>query len=338
MDTGLCMTALCPAIPEEFLHGQGPPNACGKGSGVNRMPGQVESYHVANFDWLEDHLRDPQVRVIELSDLTSPVTYYEAHIPGAVYWRWQHALWHPTDRDFATPEQFARLMEYSGVTHETTVVLYSHSKQFASYAFWVCMMRGHNRAKILDGNRNLWVKEKRLMEKELPRVDRIEYPVRPVDHSSRIGRDELLAGLNNPDRIILDLRSPEEYRGERVAPPHFSFDFGAIRYGHIPGAQHLFYRELLDEEERFLPIEKLQAPYEKRGATPDKDIVTYCRLSHRGSMGWFIARFMLGYPQVRVYDGSWTEWGSVVGLPIDNPSLKPSFPQAGDPTPSDNMQ
>ena len=293
----------------------------------------VESEYLASPEWLEQHIHDPQLRVVEISDLFSPITYYDAHVPGAVFWQWCEALWQPTARDFTTPEQFARLMAYSGVTHETTLVLYSHSKQFACYAFWICMMRGHTRLKILDGNRNLWVKENRPLEKDLPVITRTQYPIRPVDHSSRIGRDGVLAGLDNPNRVILDLRSPEEYRGERVAPPHFPYDFGAIRYGHIPGARHLFYRELLDADERFLPLPDLRIAYEKRDASPDKDIITYCRLSHRGSMGWFIAKFLLKYPQVQVYDGSWTEWGSVVGLPVENPSYQHVSPQPGNPTP-----
>ena len=296
----------------------------------------VESKYVASLDWLEEHLGDPQIRIVEINDLSSSVTYYDAHIPGAVYWRWHQALWHPTNRDFIPPKRFARLMEFSGITHDTTIIFYSHSKQFASYAFWVCRMRGHKSVKIMDGNRNLWAKQKRPLQKSPPSVNQTVYPLRAIDHSCRIGRDEVLAGLNDPDRVLLDLRSAEEYRGERVAPPQWPFDHGAVRYGHIPGGRHLFYRELLDDDERFLPFESLQAAFEKRGAGPDKDIITYCRLSHRGSMGWFIASCLLRYPRVRVYDGSWTEWGSSVGLPIENTVLPTTPPSPGNPTPSDH--
>ena len=171
---------------------------------------------------------------------------------------------------------------------------------------------------MLHGKReDVWGKE-RPLTKEIPAPKPATYAVRPSDESSRIGRQEILEGLDNPDRVLLDLRTPEEFLGERVSPVWFEFDYGAVRKGRIPGARHLFYMELLKEDETFKPLNHIQETFEKAGATPDKEIVCYCRLSHRATLGWFVAKYLLEYPRVRVYDGSWTEWGSLMDVPIAN--------------------
>lgn len=271
--------------------------------------------------FLAENLDNPLIRIIEVSDMKNPDAYFEGHIPGAVHWPWKESLWHPTMREFVSPNDFSNLMEKSGVTHDTTVVFYSNSCQFAHYAFWVCTMRGHCKVKILHGNRTLWVKEKKPMVKDIPQLNAASYPIRPTDESSRIGRNEILADLGNPDLVLLDVRTPEEFMGERVSPKWIEFDYGAERKGHIPGAKHLYYIELLNEDETFKPEEQIRESFYRRGATPDKEIVFYCRLGHRASMMWFIARYILGYKRVKAYDGSWTEWGSIVGFPIVNESL-----------------
>jgi thiosulfate/3-mercaptopyruvate sulfurtransferase len=285
------------------------------------MKKENENERLASTSWLAENLGNPLMRIVEVSDMKDPQLYFGGHIPGAVYWPWKESLWDGTIREFVFPKAFSELMEKSGIGHETTVVFYSNSLQFASYASWVCTMRGHNNWMILNGNRSLWEKENRPFTDEIPRLQPGHYPIRTSDESSRIGREGVLAGLNNPDRVLLDLRSPEEFYGERVIPQHFPVDHGAERKGHIPGAKHLFYSELLNEDETFKPPEKLREAFYKRGATPDKEIVFYCRLSHRGTCGWFAARFLLGYSLTKVYDGSWTEWGSIVGFPIVNESL-----------------
>jgi thiosulfate/3-mercaptopyruvate sulfurtransferase len=267
--------------------------------------------------WLAENLENPSVCIAEVSCLRNPNSYFEGHVPGAVFWPWMESLWHPTDRDFVTPEAFSRLMEKSGIRHETTIVLYSDDIQFATYAFWVCTMRGHSKIKILDGNREAWAKENQPFTREIPGISSSDYPVRPIEESCRIGCNAVLQGLNNPERVLLDLRSPEEFRAERVSPPWFAVDHGAVRKGRIPGAKHLFYKELLNEDQSFKPLDVLREAFQKRGATAAKEIVCYCRLSHRGSLAWFIAKYLLEFPRVRVYDGSWTEWGSMVGMPIE---------------------
>ena len=270
---------------------------------------------LATVEWLMAHLDDPQVRIVEIEAMEkSP--YDEGHIPGALLWPWQTTLWDRAWREFISPPDFAQLMSRTGVTPQTTLVFYSVDIQFATYALWTCVLRGHNRVKLLNGGRKAWEQEARPLTTEVPQVTVTDYPIQVPNESGRISRDGVLAGLSDPDRVLLDVRSPEEYRGERVMPPP-KFDHGAQRKGRIPGAKHLFFRELLNEDDTFKPTDDLRQEFEARGATPDKDIVLYCRLSHRATLVWFVARYLLGYPRVRSYDGSWTEWGSMVGMPIE---------------------
>ena len=272
--------------------------------------------------WLEENLENPGIRIIEVGSMKYANSYFEGHIPGAVFWPWMESLWHPTSRDIVSPEGFSRLMEKSGIAHDTTIILSSNQFQYAAFAFRICLMRGHAGTKMLHGKReDVWGKE-RPLTKEIPVFEPTTYAVQPSDESSRIGRQEVLEGLDKPDRVLLDLRTPEEFLGQRVSPAWFEFDHGAVRKGHIPGARHLFYMEILNEDETFKPLSHIRKTYEKLGATPDKEIVCYCRLSHRGTLGWFVAKYLLGYARVRVYEGSWTEWGSLVGVPIVNKTLE----------------
>jgi len=266
-------------------------------------------------EWLVRHLDDAGIRVIDVGTL-GPPTYAHGHIPGALHWPWKEALWDRARREFVFPPDFANLLSRSGVTPETTIIFYSDQCQFATYALWTCLLRGHTRVKVLNGSRTRWVQAGYPLTVELPVVAPADYPVRAPDESGRISRDGVLAGLGNPDRVLLDARTPEEYRGERVMPAP-GFDHGAERKGRIPGAQHLFYRELLNDDDTFKPADQLRQTFEARGATPDRELVIYCRLSHRASLAWFAARYLLGYPRVRSYDGSWTEWGSMVGMPVE---------------------
>lgn len=270
---------------------------------------------LASAEWLSENLDDPGIRIIELSSL-GPPTYGDGHIPGALHWLWKESLWDRRIREFVQPADFARLMERSGVTPDTTVIFYSDRAQFATYALWTCILRGHTNVKVLDGSRTRWVQQGYPMTTDVPVYAESTYPIQPPNETGRISRDGVLAGLGDPRRVLLDGRTPEEYNGERVKPAP-SFDHGAERKGRIPGAKHLFYKELLNDDESFKPADELRRAFEARGATPDKDIVAYCRLSHRASLLWFTATYLLGYPRARSYDGSWTEWGSMVGMPVE---------------------
>ena len=267
--------------------------------------------------WLAERLGSPLVRVVEVASQNDDTAYRQGHISGASWWYWKAALWHDTDREFPTPETVARRLGCIGVTPETTLVLYGDPVQYGSYAFWVLTMCGHPDIRLLDGARARWVAEGRPLSTKTTRPAPVEYPPQPANSSSRIGRDEVRAGLAKSGRLLLDARSPEEYRGERVMPPPF-FDHGAERAGRIPGAVHLYYRELLNPDDTFKRPEELASVLQARGASPDhRDIVAYCRLSHRATLLWFVMRHLLDYQSVRVYDGSWTEWGSIVGFPIE---------------------
>jgi thiosulfate/3-mercaptopyruvate sulfurtransferase len=266
--------------------------------------------------WLADRLGSPELRVIEVSSMPDDAAYRAGHIPGAVWWYWKAALWHDTDREFPAPETMAARLGRIGVTPDTTLVLYGDPVQYGAYAFWVLSMYGHRDLSLLDGAKTRWAADRRPLVTEIPNPARSRYPPRPVNGSGRVGRDDVRAGLDRPGRLLLDARSPEEYRGERVMPPPF-FDHGAERTGRIPGAVHLYFRELLDEDDTFKGEDELRRLLAARGASTDRDIVTYCRLSHRAALVWFALRHLLGYPKVRVYDGSWTEWGSIVGFPVE---------------------
>ncbi|MBI4312816.1 MAG: sulfurtransferase [Chloroflexi bacterium] len=267
--------------------------------------------------WLAEHLDDPKVRVIEVSSAIEDTAYREGHVPGAAWWYWKAALWHPTDREFATSEAMAQRLEVLGVTPDTTIVLYGRPVQFGTYAFWTLSMCGHRDVRMLDGGIARWRAEGRPLSAETPIFTPAAYAPTPRDESSRMGRDDVRAGLGRPGRLLLDVRTPEEYSGQRVTGPG-GFDHGAERAGRIPGAVHLFFRELLNEDDTFKDPQTLRRLLAGVGIRdPRQDVVVYCRLSHRATLAWFAMRYLLGYQDVKVYDGSWTEWGSIVGFPVE---------------------
>lgn len=274
---------------------------------------------LVSTQWLADHLDDPGVVILELSiDPLDQAAYGSGHIPGAHFVYWKDLLWHDSDREFPSPEVLAERLRALGVSDTTTVALVGDPFQFAAYAYWVMTMSGQEgRCRLVDGGRRTWVAEQRPLTTQIPEAPVGNLTPGAVDSGPRIGRDEVRAGLGPGGPLLIDMRSPEEYRGERVSPPWLAFDHGAERRGHIPGARNLFIDNVLTDTGTLLPPDELRERFEAVGVTDHTEIVTYCRLSHRGSLAWFILTRLLHEPNVRVYDGSWTEWGSIVGFPVE---------------------
>ena len=270
-------------------------------------------------DWLEQHLADPKLRIIEIAGIGQDnlAAYASGHIPGALGWKWKSMLWDETMRDFPSPEDFARRCASAGIANDTTVVFYGEPMQFGIYAWWVFRYCGHRDVRVLNGSRKRWLGEGRPMTTDVPpSPPRAEYkPAARLDHM-RILRDQVLRVLGREDTVILDARSIEEYSGKRVGGPGGP-DVGAERYGRIPGARHLEYLALLTSDESFKTSGELRQVIAARGAVPEKQVLAYCRLSHRATVIYFVLSELLGRKNVRVYDGSWTEWGSMVGVPVE---------------------
>ena len=269
--------------------------------------------------WLEDHLADSDLRIVEVCSLADDKVYREGHIPGAAWVYWKAACWHETDRQFISPEAMARMFGGMGIGPETTVVLYGDPVQFGTYAFWAFTMAGHRNLRVLDGARRKWLKEGRPLAREVARFAPVAYPVPAGTSSMRVGRDNVRDNLKKPERLLLDMRAPEEYEGKRVIDYSFAFDHGAERVGRIPGAVHLYFRRFLNEDDSFKSPDEIRAMLTAAGIAPAKfdDVVCYCRLSHRATLAWVALAHLLGFDNIKIYDGSWTEWGSIVGFPIE---------------------
>jgi thiosulfate/3-mercaptopyruvate sulfurtransferase len=272
---------------------------------------------------LLDDLDVPSLRVVEVTPEPVLEDYLRGHIPGAQAWYWKDVVWDDLSREFPTPPVLAQRLGELGIGDGTTLVLYARRNQYAIYCAWVLgELCGFADVRVLDGGKTVWERRGFPMTTDAPLVAPAARAAPRSDRSdrSRIRRDELLARLAAPaPPRLLDARYPEEYDGRRVKPGD-GFDHGAERRGHIPGAVNVPYESLLDPTDgTFLPAEQLRARLAAVGATPEQadEVVAYCRLGHRGSLVWFVATQLLGYDHVRLYDGSWTEWGSMVGAPVE---------------------
>ena len=283
-----------------------------------KVPMSETSPKLVSPSWLLERLDDPAITVLEISSDPEAKAYLKGHVPGAIFSFWKDLLWHETDREFVSSSELSSRLGEIGVSTDSTLVICGDPVQYGTYALWVMTMAGVKDVRILDGSRTRWINDRNPLETGgLSR--------KPIDNGSldpsiatRIGRDEVLQKIKNPDTVLLDVRSPEEYRGERVSPPG-GFDHGAERKGRIPGAVHLFFRELLNDDDTFISKEKLERKFSQVGVkkSSEKDIVSYCRLSHRATLSWFAMSEILGIEKAQIYDGSWTEWGSIVGFPIE---------------------
>jgi thiosulfate/3-mercaptopyruvate sulfurtransferase len=278
--------------------------------------GYVHPEALVSTEWVANHLNDPEYRIIESNE--DPLLYSSGHIPGAVEVDWTRDLNDPVRRDYLGRDGFQALMRRLGITPDTTVIFYGdRNNWWATYAFWVFQLFGHDKAKIMDGGRIKWVNEGRPLTTDVPTYPASDYKAPERDDTRiRAFRDEVLRHVEKK-RPLIDVRSPAEYTGERLHMPDYPNE-GALRGGHIPGAANIPWARAVAEDGTFKSAEELRALYEKEaGLEPKDDVVVYCRIGERSSHTWFVLTHLLGYKQVRNYDGSWTEWGNLVGVPIE---------------------
>ena len=271
--------------------------------------------YLVETDWVANHLNDPSIRIIESDE--DPLLYAIGHIPGAAQVDWFSTLQHPLRRDFLTKEQFEQVASKLGITNDTTVVFYGDkSNWFACYALWLFQYYGHQNVKIMNGGRTKWEQEKRELVKDVPTFTATTYKAKEADKSIRAFRDDVFKQLD-AKKPLVDVRSPKEYSGELTHMPNYPQE-GATRGGHIPSAVSIPWAQAVNEaDSTFKTAEELKALYEGKNIKSDGDIIAYCRIGERSSLTWFVLKYLLGYPTVKNYDGSWTEWGNLVDAPIE---------------------
>jgi thiosulfate/3-mercaptopyruvate sulfurtransferase len=276
---------------------------------------------LVSTEWLAQHLEDPAVRILEVD--WDPASAYElGHVPGAALVDWKRDINDTVRRDILSRDQFVSLMERLGVTPHTTLVLYGDMRNwFAAFAFWTFRIHGHRDIRLVNGGRRKWFEEDRPATEAVPGFPAATYPA-PVPTA---GLRQFLPGvrdiLGRSDHGLVDVRSPAEFSGAISAPPEYQNE-GAQRSGHIPGAVNIPWAQAIQEDDTFKPVEQLRELYQSRGLTPDKTIVTYCRIGERSSHTWFVLTYLLGYTRVANYDGSWSEWGNSVGVPVEKPAAE----------------
>jgi thiosulfate/3-mercaptopyruvate sulfurtransferase len=264
---------------------------------------------------LEKHLDDSAAAVVEVDEDIE--AYEKGHIPGAVSINWLTELHDVPRREFVSTEQLGELLGSKGISADQTIVLYGgNNNWFAAYAYWLFKLRGVEKVKLLNGGRKRWELESRTMTRDERRIRAASFSMGKEQSDLRILRDEVMARVRASNGAMVDVRSPEEFRGELLAPPHLPQEQAQVP-GHIPGASNIPWAKAVNEDGTFKSAEELKKLYETEGITPDKSVVAYCRIGERSSHTWFVLSELLGYPEVKNYDGSWTEYGSLVGVPIE---------------------
>ncbi len=269
---------------------------------------------LVSTDWVMQHRSDSNVRVVEVDVDTA--AYDQGHVPGAVGWNWTTELCDTLVRDIVPKAKLEQLLGQSGITPETTIVLYGDNNNwFAAWAFWQLKVYGHRDVRIMNGGRKKWLAEGRDLEAAAPRPAAATYRAQEPDLSIRAFLPEVQRVMQRQDTVMVDVRSPQEFTGEILAPP--GLPETCQRGGHIPGAKSIPWAKACNDDGTFKSEAELSALYGAQGVTPDKNVIAYCRIGERSSHTWFVLKCLLGFPNVKNYDGSWTEWGNLVGAPVE---------------------
>ena len=270
---------------------------------------------LVDTQWVENHLGDDSVRIVEVDENTA--LYAEAHIPGAIGFDWKRDLQDQVERDFLGPADFGELFGSRGISNEHTVVLYGdRNNWFAAYTYWYLKYYGHENVKLMNGPREKWISEGRPVTSEVPRYSEQQFTAQEGDAAIRAKRDEVLAALDSSTRLV-DVRSPQEFSGELISMAGYEQE-GAQRAGHIPGAASVPWAQAVKDDGTFKSADELRELYDAKGVTNGGDpIIAYCRIGERSAHTWFVLHELLGKDEVKNYDGSWTEWGNLVGVPIE---------------------
>jgi thiosulfate/3-mercaptopyruvate sulfurtransferase len=263
------------------------------------------------------NLGNSSIKIIEV-DYDPENAYRQGHIQNASLIWWKRDINDPVTRDIISKSQFEELMSRNGITSDSEVILYGDfNNWFAAFVFWIFKYYGHEKVKIMNGGRKKWEMEKKPYTKEEPQIQKTKYVSKPPNEGMRAYLFDVRRALDKKDTVLVDVRSPKEFSGEITAPPEYPMEH-AQRGGHIPGANNIPWATAVnDTDGTFKAVEELKKNYEPKGVTPDKDVICYCRIGERSSHSWFVLKYLLGYPQVRNYDGSWTEWGNMIGNPIE---------------------
>jgi thiosulfate/3-mercaptopyruvate sulfurtransferase len=270
---------------------------------------------LVSTDWVAEHLDDPEVVVAEVDE--NPDLYDEGHIAGAIKLHWKDDLQDPVERDLVDKASFEQLLGSRGIGNDTVLVLYGDKNNwFAAYAYWYVKTYGHKDVRILNGGRQKWIDEDRALTTDVPSPEPVSYAAAERNESIRAYRDQVRDWLGASGRALVDVRSPGEYAGDLIAPPGYEQE-GAQRGGHIPTAASIPWATAVRDDGTFKSAEELAELYGAKGVTPDKEVVAYCRIGERSAHTWFVLSELLGYENVRNYDGSWTEWGNLVDVPIE---------------------
>jgi len=270
---------------------------------------------LVDTDWLEQHLDDGDLAIVEVDEDTT--AYEKGHVPNAIAVNWATELHDLPRREFVSSEQLAELLGSKGISSDQTIVLYSgNNNWFAAYAYWLLKHRGVDDVKLLDGGRKKWELESKLLNQDTPQRPRATFQIGTEQPELRAYRDEVVDLSTSGKGAWVDVRSPEEFRGELLAPPHLPQEQAQVP-GHIPGAANITWSKTVKEDGTFKSRSELEALYQAEGITADQDVITYCRIGERSSHSWFVLKELLGFQRVKNYDGSWTEYGSLVGVPVE---------------------